>query len=284
MRHLKGTFGPTERLQKSYEQAIRKISGKVLAPQMPEETLEQWLARLQARSQEQDIQEASESLATKMVHWVNVGNRQTWRQAAALSQRSRMLHRLLAKEMEGQTGLRVQQLIAENAKYISSVSTEAAEHLVHEVRAAQQNGARAGTVAKMMRARFPALIRSRVHLIARTESAKASAALTQARSEALNIEFYKWVTSEDGRVRGSHAHMNDVIVPWNDVPNPDHLAGVKSTLGAGHAGEFPNCRCTSMPVLDFDDLTFPCRVYHQGAIHQMNKQQFIKQFAAHQAA
>jgi SPP1 gp7 family putative phage head morphogenesis protein len=178
--------------------------------------------------------------------------------------------------MRGRTGAAVNRLIAENAKYISSVPVEAAERLVHEVRTAQQSGARAETVAKMMRQRFPALLRSRVALIARTETAKASTALTQARCEELDLDWYVWESSEDVRVRDSHRNMAGVLVPWNDAPRPEALVGEKSGLGAYHAGSCPNCRCYSAPVLALDDVRFPARVYWQGAVRRMTKQEFKK--------
>ena len=123
-----------------------------------------------------------------------------------------------------------------------------------------------------------------MNLIARTESAKTSLALTQARCEELNIDFAEWGTSEDVRVRPSHKLMDKVIFPWNDLPAPEVLAGEKSTLGTYGPGGCPNCRCVVYPVLSLDDIKFPARVYHGGSIHQMNKQDFISRFASRVAA
>jgi len=277
-------FGPTKRVQHAYEQGIRKITGKVLTPLKPEQTLDEWLAEIEARSQAKDVQDASELLARRMCQWINVGNQRTWREAASRTMRSQMLHRALKHELQGHVGQVFNDLVVQNARYISSVAPVAAEHLVHEVKTAQANGARPATIAKMMKARFPELTRSRVHLIARTETAKISSALTQARSVEVGADFYQWNTSEDARVRSSHAHMADVIVPWNEAPDPDQLAGIKSRLGPGHAGEFPNCRCTPIVVLSVDDIQFPARVYHGGSIRQMNKQQFLQAFGLVKAA
>jgi SPP1 gp7 family putative phage head morphogenesis protein len=247
---------------------------------MPEQSPEDWLAALAERSKAKDIQDASELLASRMVKWCNVSNAKTWREAAARSQKSRFLSKLLQRELQGTaTGARVSEIIRTNANYISSLALEQAQVLTDEVTKAQQSGARAETISKMMRVRYPELLRSRVRLISRTETSKASSALTEARCSDLGVNFYQWLTSEDARVRSSHAHMANVIVPWNEPPDPDQLAGIKSRLGPGHAGCFPNCRCTSAAILDIEDIRFPAKVYHGGVIKMMNEQQFRATFA-----
>ncbi len=267
-------FGPTQRLQKAYEQGIREITKRVLAPKSADQTFDQWLGAIVERSQRQDIQEASTELARRMVSWVSVRNAATWRQAASRSMQSRKLHSLLMREMQGATGARVSQLVHENARLISSLPIEAATMLTDEVRKAQQNGARPETVAKMMRQRFPKLVRSRVNLISRTETAKASSALTQARSEDVGAEFYIWLSSTDQRTRASHKNLHGVVIPWAQPPDPEALVGEASILGHYHSGACPNCRCTQIVVLEAEDIKFPARIYWNGAIKQMTKQQF----------
>jgi uncharacterized protein with gpF-like domain len=270
-------FHTTKRLQKAYEQGIGQIVKKVLPPKSPEQTFEQWLAAIAARSQEQDILEASDYLARNMVKWTNVINARTWRQASARSQHSRKLWNLLQKEMQGAMGSRVSAIIRENAALIRSIPLEAAQMLTGEVLKAQQAGARPGTIAKMMRARFPKLTKGKINLVARTETAKSSTALTKARCEDLGIDFYIWETSYDGRVRDSHRNMDHVLVPWHQAPAPEALIGAKSTLGHYHSGECPNCRCTQLVMLDVDDISWPRRVYWNGAITMMTKPEFLRQ-------
>jgi SPP1 gp7 family putative phage head morphogenesis protein len=268
-------FGPTQRLQKAYEAAIRKIVGRVLPPVEPEETLEHWHARLAARSQQVDVREASDLLARRMVEWTNILNARTWREAAAKSSHSRRLYEYLQRELNStNVGLRMSAIVAENARLISSLPLEAASKLVDEVRKAQQSGARPKTIAKMMQSRFPKLLKSRVNLISRTETAKASTALTQARCEELDIQFYQWLNSTDQRVRDSHRNMHLVIVPWAQAPAPELLLGLP-TEGHYHAGEIYNCRCTQRVILTLDDIRFPARVYWSGSIQTFNKQKFI---------
>jgi SPP1 gp7 family putative phage head morphogenesis protein len=273
-------FGPTQRLQRAYERGIREVAGRVLSSskKKPGQSYADWLADLARRSQEKDIQDAAELLAERMVARAQKTNWRTWREAASRSTKAQTLYKLLEAEMQGATGARARQLVRENAKLISSLPLEAAATLADEVMKAQQSGARPKTVAKMAASRFPRLVRSRVHLISRTETAKASAALTHARCERLSIEWYQWETSRDQRTRASHKNMHGVVVPWSQTPSPEALVGEKSTLGAYNAGECPNCRCLIIPILTLDDVQFPARVYWNGAIRRMTKQDF-KQIA-----
>jgi SPP1 gp7 family putative phage head morphogenesis protein len=270
-------FGPTKRLQRAYEQGIKAITGRVLLAKKPEQTFQQWLAELAERSRQKDIQDASELLAKRMIFHINVKNAKTWREAASRSSKAQVLYRALQAEMNGATGARVHQLVRENAALISSLPLDAAQALTDEIMRAQQSGARPKTLAKLAQQRFPALLRSRTHLISRTETAKASTALTAARCERLAIEWYQWETSQDQRTRESHQNMNGVIVPWSQPPSPELLVGEKSQ-GHYQAGEIYNCRCVVIPILTLDDIAFPARIYWNGSIKAMTKQAF-KQIA-----
>lgn len=270
-------FHPTKRLQKEYERGIKEITGRVFIKKQPEQSFTDWLRQLTLRSKAKDIQDASDLLASRMVHWVAKSNYRTWREAASRSTQAQKLYRLLEAEMQGPTGARVQQLIRENSKLISSLPLEAATILVDEVTKAQQAGARPATIAKMYKRRFPELVKSRVNLISRTETAKASAALTKARAESVGCDWYIWETSRDQRTRKSHKAMNGVVVPFAHPPSPEALVGEKS-YGHYDAGEIFNCRCTTIVVLTLNDITFPARVYWNGSIRTLTKPQF-KQIA-----
>ena len=121
---------------------------------------------------------------------------------------------------------------------------------------------RTGNVGRHPRAR-------RARLIARTETSKATTALTQARAEELDLQWYLWRTSEDQRVRVSHRRMNNVIFNWKSPPAPEKLVGEKSTAGRYHAGNIWNCRCYPEPLLRFDQVPWPHKVFVGGAIRPM---------------
>lgn len=272
-------FTIPRRIELQYQAAIRKLLVPELPKKSEEMSFDEWLQALARMSERRDIADAAAFLAGQMIEWVNVVNARTWRVASARSQRSAMLYRLLQDEMRGPVGLAYRNLVRENAEYISSIPAVVARHLTGDIARAQQAGARPETVAKMMRHRFPELTSSRIELIARTETMKASSALTQVRSEALNLPFYIWITSEDGRVRPSHRNLNGVVIPWNDPPSPEALIGQRSSLGHYHSGNCPNCRCTQIVVLTLDDIfgvKATARVYAHGQIANMGRAQFAR--------
>jgi SPP1 gp7 family putative phage head morphogenesis protein len=268
------TFRPPNRIEVEYRAAIRKMFESVLPKFNP--NLGDFVAYLEGLTHRRDIEEMCATLASKMVRWVNIENSKSWREASARSQRSQMLYRLLQQEMQGSVGQRVAMLVQENAKLISSIPSDVSQRLAHEIMRAQQAGSRPETTAAMMAKRYPELAGSRIHLIARTETAKASTALTEARSEDLGLDWFEWETSEDQRVRYSHRNMDKVLVNWKDLPFPEALVGEKSTLGRYAPGAAPNCRCYPAPLLSIDDVSWPHRVFTAGRITRMTKTQFQK--------
>jgi SPP1 gp7 family putative phage head morphogenesis protein len=247
---------------------------------MPEESLEKWLQRIEARSRQADIMEAANELAKRLYLHTATVNARTWREAAHRSMHGKRLYDLLQSELQqGPTGAYVTQLVRENARLISSLPAVSARQVTDEIAKAAQSGARPATMAKMMAARFPKLLRSRVKLIARTETAKASTALTEARCTYLAIPFYIWEGSMDQRVRTSHRKMQGIIIPWAHPPSPEALVGEKSTLGNYHAGSAPNCRCYPAALLDPSDVQWPHSVFWNGSIQRMSLAQF-RQIAA----
>jgi SPP1 gp7 family putative phage head morphogenesis protein len=178
------------------------------------------------------------------------------------------------EEMETSVGRRVDEIVAENARLISSIPEHLREQVDREIHQAEMAGARHEAIAKYLQKRIPQLTRSRAALIARTETGKSAMALTQARAEDLELPSYRWATSEDARVRDSHRLMDKVIVFWSDPPSPEALAGEKSRLGKYHAGNCPNCRCDAYPLIDVNDVDWPHKVYSGGRIHMMTLVRF----------
>jgi len=267
-------FQPPSRIEIEYRKAIQRAIVSSIPRPSADLTVDEWLEELAAISRSQDLAEMAAAIAGSMVRWVNVHNARTWREASARSQRSQMLYRLLQQEMQGPVGNRFRELVNENARLISSIPQEIAGYLNFEIGRAQQQGARPETIAKMLANRFPTLTQSRINLLARTETSKASTALTRARSEELQLPAYEWLTVEDARVRPSHRNLNGVIVFWEDPPSPEALIGIRSTLGHYNSGDCPNCRCTQRVILSLDDVNWPHRVYRYGNITRMTRANF----------
>jgi SPP1 gp7 family putative phage head morphogenesis protein len=273
-------FRPPNRIEIAYRRAITDALAELLGLIPPDLSEGEWLTQLAALGYRPEMLDLAARTAYKMVEWINIDNAKSWRAASRQSQRSQRLFRLLQHELAGPVGVTLNWLVRENAKLISSIPSTVASMLTGEIATAAQGGARHETMTRMMRVRFPELTHNRIALIARTETAKASTALTRARSEELDLTWFVWKTSEDRRVRPAHKNLNGVLVSWADLPQPEALIGEKSTLGKGAAGDFPNCRCYPAPLLSLDDVfangSVRARVYHNDHIERMTRAQFAR--------
>lgn len=75
-------------------------------------------------------------------------------------------------------------------------------------------------------------------LIARDQTLKLNAAVTKIRQTNLGITHYKWITSQDERVRPTHEALNGRVFSWNEA----------TPIGY-HPGEDYQCRCIAQPVM-----------------------------------
>ncbi len=111
-------------------------------------------------------------------------------------------------------------------------------------------------------------------LIARTETAKLQTAIDENRATSLGSVAYFWLASNDKRTRPSHKAMNGVIVFWRPETQKPLLDKMR-----GNAGEFPNCRCATLPILDESDIektNYKVYDYRSDTIITMNKQDIIQ--------
>ena len=87
-------------------------------------------------------------------------------------------------------------------------------------------------------------------LIARTEASRLQTELTKQRALEVGSEAYIWISAKDQRTRQSHKEMNKCVVMWKDkLEEKPFLDGMH-----GDAGQFPNCRCFTNPIIDKNDL------------------------------
>lgn len=214
-------------------------------------------------------------IARGMVTGVAKGNAISWRAAAMETTKGRRIYELLRTEMKGPVGRRIEGLVAYNATLISTLPARIASETTKQIATRQLRGERASTIASDMRARMPYIADTVINRIARTEVAKCNEAIIRARAQALDLNWYQWLTSKDIRVRESHRNMSDVLVNFNDPPSPEALVGEKN-VGHYNAGNIWNCRCPSAVIVDLDQVTWPARVYRNGRITRMSRLAFSK--------
>jgi SPP1 gp7 family putative phage head morphogenesis protein len=164
------------------------------------------------------------------------------RNLRAWNETSKDMGRALRRELKSApTGALLQQLMDESVDLITTLPLTAAQQ-VHEIVLANL------TVGVRASALIPQIIdlgsQSEVaaRRIARTETARCAASLTQARAEYVGSEGYIWRTAGDSDVRESHKEMEGKYVRWDTVPK---LSDGTQT----HAGMIYNCRCFAEPVL-----------------------------------
>lgn len=88
--------------------------------------------------------------------------------------------------------------------------------------------------------------------IARDQTAKLNAAITERQQKDAGVRRYKWSTSGDERVRSDHKKLDGRVFSYDDPPVVDSRTGRRCNPGQDY-----NCRCVAIPVFDIDELNLP---------------------------
>jgi len=158
---------------------------------------------------------------------------------------ARMLGRELQREVltpGTPTSLEVNRILDDQMELITSIPLEAAERVQELSREYWTGGKRYDQLVRDILA-SSTVTHNRATLIARTETAKTSAAVTQARATEIGSFDYVWHTVGDADVRPMHQHLAGRTFRWDDPPVAE-ASGERH-----HPGEFPNCRCWAIPNL-----------------------------------
>lgn len=133
---------------------------------------------------------------------------------------------------------KVNALTAGNIQLIKSIRSQYLDKVQNAVMQAMVQGSLNKDLAAQIKD-LGKTTEKRAMFIARDQSSKLNAALTQARHEDVGIKKYMWSTSLDERVRDSHADKEGQIFEYTNPP-----------ADTGHPGHDFNCRCVAIPVLD----------------------------------
>lgn len=206
----------------------------------------------------------------------NTIDAKTWREAAKGGSINPEYLDLLNNNLIGNLGMAIEKKTLENAHYIKTLPLNVAEQVTGFVKTHAYESVRASETAKLLKFKVAEYSKARADLISRTESSKAMTALTEARAKDVGINWYQWRTADDGnRVRNSHRHMEGVLVRWDDPPSPETLIGERN-VGKYNAGNIYNCRCYPSPLVTLNRVRWPAKVYYQGSVQTMTKEQFEK--------
>jgi SPP1 gp7 family putative phage head morphogenesis protein len=179
----------------------------------------------------------AKATAARMIAEVSRRDQTAWQR---YSQKiSRNLHKEVA---DADIGEIVRQLQNDQVDLITSIPLEAAQRVQYLTQQYVLGGRRYDDLAGMIRDTTGVTL-SRATLIARTETAKASASLTQARAQHIGADSYIWRSVQDDAVRRMHRKLNGSVQRWDDPPEAEENGD------RHHPGMFPNCRCFAEPVI-----------------------------------
>ena len=268
-----GNWKKANRIEQNYYSQIHKLFKPLFNITKYLDDARDITDAIEAMMESPTYQRKSEEVARLMATMVFKDGAKNWRAAAKKSSKSSLIYTLLKKEMDGPIKNTLENLIEYNSTLIKTLPRNIADDVTKHVQKRSMEGIRASEIAKEIKKMFPERTKASAKLIARTETSKASTALTQARSEMLGHHWYVWKTSEDARVRSSHAHMDDVICNYKNPPSPETLDG-KKTEGNYNAGEIYNCRCYAAPIIDYEDVKWPHKVHYNNKIETMSLSKF----------
>lgn len=236
-------FKTSIKMEKDFARQLRKIASKVgqfteqFDPESPEEMaqLDQML-----RGYAELIRPWAGAVSKRMITEASRKDEAAWRKVGK-EMSTGVQEELRARSPVGRL---VRALLKEQVELITSLPLDAAKR-VHQLtlKNLEQGGRSKDIAAEIMRT--GEVTQSRANLIARTEVARTSSLLTEARASSIGSEGYIWRTSHDHDVRKSHKEMEGKFVRWDSPP----------TLSDGtttHAGQIYNCRCYPEPVIPDD--------------------------------
>jgi SPP1 gp7 family putative phage head morphogenesis protein len=251
---VKGKFKPSPTAEREFYRSLRKIAAAsshiverhVAGHQLVDEPRMQQALRDYAET----LTPWARRQAQKMLLKVQASNSRAFR-AKAVHIGSE-LKKALADDTD--LGIVTRKLLNEHVALIKSIPLEAGLRAQRLALEAALIGQRADVTAGQLQELAEQLgqtgqvTASRALLIARTETAKANAAINQARAQKYGSTGYTWHNSGDGAVRPSHLRLKGrplqgQFFRWDAPPTLDD--GM-----TGHPGEFPNCRCFAEPYFE----------------------------------
>jgi uncharacterized protein with gpF-like domain len=280
-------WNPRRRIEIDFRNALLRIINQVteyLSIADPQEVI-RILNHLPTSDQYRSY---ADKTASRMVTSLVVDGRRTWREAAHQSAKGRLISDYINREIKGYTGVEIRAQVMRNAQIIKTMGHDISREVSRYIEEEMLKGRRASEIMLELKKIIPLgtqvrrgdrILVPNVKLIARTEVSKTSTALTRSRSEELGFAWYRWVTEKDERVRDSHQIMDDVLCRWSDPPSPEKLHGDKWVYGHYHAGNIFNCRCYPEPVTNVNLISWPHKVYINGAIRMMTRTEFERMAA-----
>lgn len=226
--------------ERRYASRLKKLArtiAKIIKEHIDGNTLrdvDEMMRKLQQYAEQLD--EWAKKTAALFIGDTSRTNEKAW--AAHSKKLRKQLRSAMAK---GTIGLTARQLQDQQVTLIKSLPIEAGRRAQQLAQEAMVDSTRAADLSKKL-LETERITKNRATLIARTEIAKANAAMTRSRAQFVGVTHYIWRTAQDGDVRPSHQAMEGQVC---EFASPPQVEGE----GFHHPGEIYNCRCYAEPVL-----------------------------------
>jgi len=224
-----------------YERQLRRLAetvGNLIAGAKPLDPANVPTINQMLRAYADALTPWATATAAQMVESVNNRDLAGWKQVS--TEMSKELQRQIQSAPVGET---LRQLMAEQVTLIKSIPLDAGQRLHELTIKSLEDSTRAKEIAAEIM-RSGEVAKSRATLIARTEVARTSSNLTEARATAIGSTHYVWRTSHDSTVRPDHKVLNGKVFAWKDPPVADQHSGARANPGCIY-----NCRCFAEPIL-----------------------------------
>lgn len=139
--------------------------------------------------------------------------------------------------------------ISDNVDLIKTIPKDSLGKMKEMVYSDYMNGRATTDIIKDLQQQY-GVDKRHARLIARDQTAKLNAEITQSQQRDAGVDKYIWSTVGDDRVRDSHDELDGKPCSW-DKP-PEMKDGRRC-----HPGQDYQCRCCAIPVFDLDTLDLP---------------------------
>lgn len=137
--------------------------------------------------------------------------------------------------------------IEENVQLIKTIPGQYLNQVQTAVMSNMRSGLRPSSIVKQLSEQY-GITKKRATVIARDQTSKANGMLSKQRQQDTGFEYFKWVDSDDSRVRTRHEKIANAdvgygkgIYKWNNPPKNEKGQQIIP-------GSEINCRCVSVPI------------------------------------
>lgn len=139
--------------------------------------------------------------------------------------------------------------VSNNVELIKTVSGQSLEKMKELVYQNYMKGSTTTGIVKEIQRQY-GMSKRHAKLIARDQTAKLNADITESQQRDAGVSRYKWSGVMDQRERKSHRELEGKTFSWD---NPPDVGGDRRC----HPGQDYQCRCCAIPVFDIDTLDLP---------------------------